>query len=257
MPNYRIQSIERAVTILNILVSLDKELTTMEISQLIDLPQSSTYRFLMTLLSLKLVEQNKITNKFRLGVECLALGEAFQRQNLLREKAIDSLVVLRDICGETIHLAIKDGNHGVYLEKLAGLHPIGMMSSRIGANFILYSTGIGKSLLANLNQKELQDYLETNKLFSKTPNTITQPDILLKELERIREQGYSIDNEENEVGVVCVGSPIFDNFSCRGALSASGPADRIYQQIKKGNLVEQIIKTSREISSRMGAIIKT
>lgn len=252
---YSIISIDRITLIFNTFLKNECELTPTEISRITGLPQSTIYRYLMSLSKSKLIEFNEQTRKFSLGVLCLTLGEAFTRQNDLGNRALPILTSLRDSCGETIHLGVKDGNNGVYLNKLQGLHSIGLLSSKIGNSFNLYSTGIGKVIIANIKEEELVEFLKNNKLKSFTPNTLTDPNKLLIELETIRSQGYAIDNEENEFGVMCVSAPVFDINGLRGGISVSGPIERLKKEIEYDNLIEKVIVSAKTISKKLGANI--
>jgi len=249
---YQIQSVERAVSILRLYLKGERDFTLTEVSDRLDLHPTTAFRFLMTLESSGLVEKDPETGKYRLGVLCLELGNAFLKQSDLRERALGFLESLRDNSQETVHLGILDGLHGVYLEKLPGLHPIGMMSSRVGSHFPIFCTGLGKAILANQPEDSLEDFIKLLELKMYTPSTITDPDQMIREIYKIRHQGFAIDKEEHELGVGCVGAPIFDPDGVVGAISASGPIERIKEKISSSDLVQQVIKTAESISSRLG-----
>jgi DNA-binding IclR family transcriptional regulator len=118
----------------------------------------------------------------------------------------------------------------------------------------LHSTGIGKAILAYLSEERLELVL-AGGLEQRTPGTIVTPEELRLELERIRLRGYSTDMEENEVGVRCVGAPIFDH-SLRvvGGISIAGPVFRFTQQ-RVAELGLQVVGTAQEISRRLGCAI--
>ena len=208
---YHVRSVERALSILKLFLTGEGELNLAEISARMQLPQSTAFRLLVTLRSSGLIEQSKNNGKYRLGTTSLALGGAFLRSSDLRQSAKDSLEALRDRCGETVHLAVLDKLEVIYLDKLAGLHPIGLMSSRVGDRSPAHCTGLGKALLAQLSDAEIRERYTNTPLRRYTPNTITHLGTLLKDLAEIRAQGYAIDDEEHEAGVACVAAPIFDS----------------------------------------------
>ena len=245
------QSVERAFSILQLFLTGNNELFASEISKRLSLPQSTVFRFLFTLARANLVEQNLENNKYRLGVACLELGAAFLRSSDLRQRALPTLEALRDETGETVHLGILDEFQGVYIEKLSGLHPIGLMSSHVSRRFPLYCTGLGKTLLAHLPEDMIQNYFARTNLTPYTENTITDLKQLQDELNQVRQLGYSTDNEEHEDGVACIAAPIFKHNGLAGAISISGPVNRITDADKAKQLIHQVNRAAKKISALM------
>jgi IclR family KDG regulon transcriptional repressor len=245
------QSVERAIAILRLLLDDMTELSATDISNRLSLPQSTIFRFLVTLEASGLVERNYENNKYRLGVMCLELGTAFLKNHDLRQQSLPILQTLRDACGETVHLGILENFHGVYVEKLSGLHSIGFMSSQLGGHFPLYCTGLGKALLANLSEEQKQKYFDQLEFQRFTQNTITDPKQLSEELEHIRRIGYATDNEEHEHGVACIASPIFKHDGLAGAISIAGPTNRINSKDNFQNLITLVKDAAKSISARL------
>ena len=251
---YQLRTVERALSLLKVFLDPDSkgELNLAEISRRMGLSQSTTFRLLVSLKSSGFIEQIQSNRKYRLGVTCLALGDAFLRNNNLRQRAYDSLVNLRDRCGETVHLAFLEGSEVIYLDKLAGLHPIGLMSSRAGGRAPAYCTALGKSLLAYLPESKLVEVLQDTRFVRYTEKTITDIESLYRELEKVREQGYSIDNEEREQGAGCIACPIFGHLGIIAAISASGPVERVLKSQIRDDLIQLVKGTADEISARLG-----
>jgi IclR family KDG regulon transcriptional repressor len=251
---YRLQTVERALSVLQAFLrqTPNSELNLTEISQRAGLSESTTFRFLVTLKKAGYLEQTPATGKYRLGVACLALGDAYLRNNDLRQRAYSTLVDLRDQCGETVHLAFLDGAEIVYLDKLAGLHPIGLMSSRAGGRAPAYCTGLGKALLAYASDAEISKILDAHSLIRFTEHTITDVDQLIKELKKVREAGYAEDREEHEVGAGCIACPVFDHHGVVAAISVSGPVDRIFNHEAETGLVRLVKDKAHEVSAHMG-----
>ncbi len=177
---YRIRSVERALSILQLLAAEKGELSASEISRKLGLPQSTAFRLLVTLAASGFVEQNPDNDRYRLGVSCLALGSTFLANSDLRQRAIPYLERLRDETGETVHLGILDGYDIVYLDKLPGLHPIGLMSSKVGAHAPSYCTGLGKALLAFLPEEQISAYIQKLKRTNQLSSSALQAgDVLL------------------------------------------------------------------------------
>lgn len=249
---YYIRSVERALTMLKLFINNNK-MNVMEISNKVDLPQSTTYRLLVTLVGLGFIERSEEKGNYQLGALCLSLGDAFLQNNNLHQRAYDYLVDLRDQCSEAVHLGLLDGTEVFYLEKLQGLHSIGFLSSKVGGHSPLYCTGLGKVLLAHLPESELGEILSKVNLTKFTENTNTNVEHLLNELVNIREVGYALDNEEHERGVGCIACPVFDHKGIAAAISISGPKDRVLNLQVREEYIRMIKQTARNISIKIGA----
>jgi DNA-binding IclR family transcriptional regulator len=251
-PKYQVRSVQRALTLLRTFLAHEGGLSAAELSKETDLDPSTVFRLLATLEAQGFVEINHGTAKYRPGVVLLELGSRFLKNNDVRSRSIESLERLRDAFGETVHLTVLDGNEVVYLEKLAGLYPIGFMSSRVGDRNPAHCTGVGKALLAHLSDEELAQLYPQGRLKRYTVRTITDLGELRAELARVRSRGYAIDQEEHEVGVKCVAVAIFDHKRTAGAVSVSGPVDRMEDHIARGDLTSTLVEVAAAISEQMG-----
>ncbi|NIM94762.1 MAG: helix-turn-helix domain-containing protein [Anaerolineales bacterium] len=249
---YHIRSVERALSILELFVDGEREQSASTISKALNLHRSTTFRFLATLTSSGFIEHNAENGKYRLGVASLELGTAFLRHSDLRENATSILEKLRDDSGETVHLAILEGNEIVYLEKLVGLHPIGLMPSLVGGRSPAHCTGLGKALLAFLSDQQIEGLYQSTEIKHYTGNTITDYQELLAELHEIRSKGFAVDNQEHHSGVMCVAAPVFDQNGVIAAMSVAGPAERIQRKMADKSLDVLVKNSAAAISSRMG-----
>ncbi len=248
---YSLRVLERAFNILLIL-SDGKPRTLGEICEAINLSPSTTYRFLVSLLNFRLVSKDS-RNHYSLGLASLELARSFLESNDLRKVALPEIEDLRNEVKETVHLAILDGMEVVYLEKLPGLHAIGLMGSRVGGRSPAYCTGLGKVLLAYSSPSEVHEYFLSHPLQPFTEKTITDLKKLEKELEEIRKKGYALDRGEHEAEVRCVAAPIFDmGGRVVGALSISGPAGRLEPLEENRFLIEKAVETASNISRKLG-----
>ena len=159
---------------------------------------------------------------------------------------------LQEIFGETVHLGRRDGCEIVFLEKLPSLRPTGTMASNVGGRTPIYSTGLGKAILAYLPETEVQKLFPFPDLHSRTKNTITTLENLKQELIRIKQQEYAIDDQENEEDVFCIAAPIFDHKGITAALSISGPANRMGLHLKEEPIIDEIQQAAVEISNKLG-----
>jgi DNA-binding IclR family transcriptional regulator len=249
---YNIRVLDRAIRVL-FLLSDAKPRTLNEISEEILLSPSTTFRLLSTLNYYRFVKRDERSGHYRLGLACLTLARGFQDSNDLRTVALPELEVLRDITKETVHLAILDNMEVIYIEKLPGLHAIGLMSSRVGGRSPVHCTGLGKMFLANLKSDQVLSYVEQHGLPKFTDTTITDPQELIEHLKQIRSQGYAFDRGEHESDVRCVAAPIFNSEGqAIAALSVSGPAVRLEPLEDQTEIIFQTTLTAMNISRQMG-----
>lgn len=246
------RSIERGLLILGVLAQCGGEITLLELSNRVELNQSTVYRILSTFKKFNYVEQNKSNNKYRIGPAVLALSSGYLRSVNARDAVIQILTGLRDFCGETIHYAVRSGNELIYVEKIQGLHPIGLIATTMGERAPLHCTAVGKSLLAWLPAKLKQQIVNNYDFVRKTPATIVSPEAFLQELEEVKKRGYALNREEAEEGVSAIAAPVFNQQGVIGAISVTGPSSRIYEIISTLNLVDELKKASEKVSQLMG-----
>ncbi len=245
-----IQSVERAMMILDTFALHNNELGVTEISNILGLKKSTIFGILATLEKYGFVQQNPVTEKYNLGLKLLELGMIMQDSMDIRNVASPLLQELVDQYKETVHLVIRDRDEVVYIDKIEGPSAINIRS-RIGKRNPIHATGVGKCLLAYSDEHDIEKIL-SRELKQYTHNTITNPVKLRKELERIREKGYSIDNEEIEEGLRCIAAPIKDyRGKVISAISLSGPSIRITDD-KKEIIAESVKNAALRISQRLG-----
>jgi DNA-binding IclR family transcriptional regulator len=251
---YSVRSVERAVLVLELLRVADGGLSLRELAQRSELPKASVFRMLRTLEATGLVERLPATDLYRLGIRCLKLGQGYLEQVDLRSEARRVLERLRSEFDETVHLAVLDDElRVVYLDKLETPHAIGLMMSRVGKTVPSYCTGIGKALLAHVEGDPVATLEAQGVLRAYTPSTIHKPDALRQELAAVRKRGFSLDLEEHEPGVRCVGCPVMGpRGELLAAISIAGPTQRLPKRLLQGNLAAGIMSAAREIGHRLG-----
>lgn len=249
---YNVRVLDRAISILSLL-SDGNPRTLTEISKAISINSSTTFRLLSTLTFHDYVTRDELSGEYRLGLACLELAHAYYKGNELRQTALPELEKLRDETTETVHLATLDNMEIVYLEKVSGLHAVGLMSSRVGGRAPAFCTGVGKVLLAHLDADTVREHFEQAGLQPHSATTIVELDELMPHLEQVRLQGYALDHGEHEEEVRCVAAPIFDiDGSVVGAISVSGPDGRMEPLEDNRELIERTLETARSISSKNG-----
>ena len=223
----KIGSVQRAVDILNLFDSQSPELGTTEIARALGLHKSTTASLVSTLAMNGFLNQNPDTRKYRLGLKLVERAFAMLDQVEIRRIAYPALQELRNQWNETVNLAILDGADMVFIERMLGTKALGMRSE-VGRREPAHSTGLGKAILSTLSLADVKEFIAAHGLPAVTPKTITDPEKFYVELDRVREQGYAVDDEENEIGGRCVAVPIFDHTGkAVAAVSISAPTARL------------------------------
>ena len=249
---YIIQAVDHALDLLEQFHGDVDELGVTELSKRLKLHKNNVFRLLATLESRGYIEQNRVTENYRLGLKTLELGQTFIKQmGLLRQSrpVLESLV--RE-CNETTYVAILKDFHIVYLDVVETDLTVRVVP-RVGSRLPAYCTAAGKIQLAYMTDEELDNYLPTKELKRYTPNTLTSKDELKTHLKEVAEQGFAIDNEEMDIGVRCVGAPIRD-YTRRiiGAVSISGPSMRFSDERMEKELIPLVKKAGEDISAKLG-----
>lgn len=245
-----IQSVDRALRILDLFNEQNPELKITEISRKLDLHKSTTHSLLKTLKERQYIKQDPDSGKYSLGLKLLERGQFVLNSMDIRSLARKYLIDLSVETGQTAHLVILEGKYGVYIDKVEGESAV--VYSRVGKRVPLHSSAVGKSLLAFRNNDEVNELLEKYEFFPQTSSTITSRSAFEKELELVRERGYSTDNEENEPGIYCIAVPIFDHLNQpAAAISISTTKQTITEEMEK-NIVQQLKHTCYEISKALG-----
>jgi DNA-binding IclR family transcriptional regulator len=247
---YQLHSLDRAVSVLEALSESDVPLSLAEICQRMNLHKSTAHRSLMVLERSALIERTQ-ENRFRLGLKLYELGNRAVEQIDLRARVQPFFRRLSMQVGETVHLSVLQKTSVVYLDKVEPNRRV-CMTSKIGTSNPVYCTSMGKAMLAFQTQETIEQIIAKIRFVRFTRKTLCTREALMKALERVRRRGYAIDDEEIEVGVRCVGAPIFDdNRRAIAAVSVSGPSSRITAQSVPG-IAEHLLRCSREISASLG-----
>lgn len=222
-----------------------------ELSQRVMMSKSTVYRFLQTMKTLGYVDQEGESEKYTLTLKLFELGaKALQNVDLIRSADIQMREISRQT-KETIHLGALEDDSIVYIHKIDSLYNL-RMYSRIGRRNPLYSTAIGKVLLAWRDRAEVEDIMAEVNYTRSTPRTVGSTEELLPVLDKVRSQGFGEDNEEQEEGLRCIAVPIFDRFGVVIAgLSISFPTIRFSEEEKSG-YVRLLHQAAKVLSAQMG-----
>lgn len=202
-------SFSKFVHMLQLVADATQPVTVTELSRLSGYPRPTVHRIVAALIAERLLEEGQRTGRLALGPRLIHLANRSWDRSEIRLASLEDLGRLRDITGETVHLAVLNGNHMVYIEKLESPSAV-QMTSRIGTNVSLHSTAVGKAYLAALDDASRDKLLAElpATLVKYTDNTITSVDTLRAQLGDIRTRGWSTDDEEQEAGIACYGAAI-------------------------------------------------
>jgi len=246
-----IQSVERALQILDLFNEQATELKITDISRQMGLSKSTLHSLLKTLQLHGYIDQNPENGKYRLGMKLVERGHFVVSTIDIRQKAKTWLQDLSARTGQTTHLGILDGREGVYIEKIEG-RLAAIAYSRIGRRLPVHATAIGKVLIAWLGEAELNALLEGYDYTTFTPATIASREALLAALADTRAQGYAMDSEENEQGVRCIAVPVRNHESrVIAALSLSTLTSRV-DDAGLAQFREQLQEAGLQLSHALG-----
>ncbi|MFC5708124.1 DNA-binding transcriptional regulator KdgR [Aeromonas eucrenophila] len=246
-------SVSSVLKVFGILQALgeQKEIGVTELSQRIMMSKSTVYRFLQTMKTLGYVKQEGETDKYTLSLKLFELGgKALGYQDLIQIADVQ-MHRLGKLTKETLHLGTLDENSVVYLHKIDSEYNL-RMYSRIGRRCPLYSTGLGKVMMAWLPEEEVRSMLANVTFERFTEHTLANIDEVLAELVRVRELGYAEDNEENEHGLRCFAVPIYNRMGrIITGLSLSLPIVR-FEEGKRAELISLLHEAAGQISAELG-----
>ncbi len=241
-----VQSVERAIQILKCFESYES-LGISELSRLLDRPKSTVSGLVAALEADMLLEQDPVTGKYRLGRTMFRLGSRYKQD--LRGKSMPFLQKLCDMTGETINLVVPDGKNVLYIAKVESNQSI-RISTNVGGSLPMYCTAVGKAILAYMEPNRAQDLVEKSGDLRFASKNLDHK-ALLDQLLQIRQQGYALDLEELNIGLICVGVPILDHENIPvAAISVSGPAFRMTQE-KQRACASLLIEFSKAIQSQV------
>lgn len=228
------------------------ELGVTELSGKLGLSKNNVFRLLATLESKAYIEQNHVTEDYRLGPRILEIGQVYLNRLGLLNVAHPFLEDLVRSCDEAAYIAMLREGDVIYLDLVQTSHPL-RLRSRVGWRLPAYCTAVGKAQLAYESRDRIEEILSRRKLKRFTPNTIVNKGDILKHLEEVAEKGVALDLEEWELDVRCVGSPVRD-YTGRviAGICIAAPAIRMSMERIEQEIVPLVTGTAVQISQRLG-----
>lgn len=242
----------KGLALVDVLASEQGPLALSELARRARQPRSTSHRLLRTLGEFGLVAQRD-DGRYALGQRLVDLGRRAVLNADLREIARPRLRRLRDLTGETAHLGVVLGDEVVYLEKVESEHAV-RMASEIGGRNPLHCTALGKAILAHGSPELCDRVLRAGRLASRTEHTLTNAAALAEDLRLVRSRGFSLDDEESELDLRCIGAPVLDaEGRAVAAVSVSGPTTRVTDE-NVDRFAALVIAAARAIGRSLGHV---
>lgn len=246
-----VPGVERALTVLEVLARSKRGLALSDLARNLHLPKSSTHCLLLTLERCGYLRRHENTRRYLFDVKLFRLANMALSGIELREHSGPFLRLLMKGTGLPVHIAILERDEVVIVDKV---EPPGApkLATWVGKRMDPHCTGVGKALIAYLPEDDLCRLIKERRLPRHNENTIASTKKLREELARIRKLGYAVDNEEDEIGLRCIGSPVFD---ATGHVAASISIAGTISQITEQNwpaLAEKVKQTALAISRQIG-----
>ena len=233
-----IQSVQRALDIMDCFDEQNKELSLTEISKKLNLHKSTVHGIINTLLINNYISQNPANDKYSLGLKLVLKGFLTSEKLTIKDVSTKYLRYVTEKYEITSHLNLYQNNEIICVEKVTSKHSYYVLSSIVGRTLPLHATASGKLTLAHFSEEALQNYINNSSFEPFTDKTIIDENELRLHLKKIRENGYSIENEEIEYGATSVAVPIYfkQNGNFIGTISITASSSRVE------SLLEDLIK---------------
>lgn len=247
---YSIHAVEKALDVIEALSEHDS-LSLIELVDLVKQPKSSLYRIILTMENRGFITRSEMDGKYCLGLKQLALTSKMLERNSLRNVAWSRMNRLVQDYGDTVNLCVITEDEVLYVEIIEGTYAL-RMSDRVGSRAPFHATATGKAIAAHLPEERVREMIKSKGLQAYTPHTIVDEVALFTELQRIRDQGYAVDNQEIVLGARCIAAPIFNMFNrVEGSISLSGALHR-FPEDQLSTMAEGILTVADEITEGLG-----
>ena len=243
-----VQSIDRALDIIEVLAVEESGLGVTEIASRVGLHKSTAYRIIETLYNRGYLNKTQ-DNNYKIGLKLIEAVSCYINSLELETQARPYVAQITAELGLTSHLGVLEGDKVVYIEKMDVFSSV-RMYSQIGLRMHAYCSSLGKCMLSGYSRKELGEIMKDCSFIKFTPNTISN----IEELHKVRKQGWAMDDEEYEIGHRCIGAPIYDyRGEIIAAISASGDKHMLTDD-RIEPVAEYVTKVALEISRGLGYI---
>lgn len=235
-----VRTTEKSLRLIEELNQLGKaRLTTL--ADELEMGKSAVHNHLSTLEKHGYVVKDPDSKTYRLSLKFLDIGGQIRGEKDVYKVAEPKVEELAEASGELVHLVVEEDGKGVYLCRSKGERAV-ELDTYVGCRHHMHSTAFGKAILSHLPRERVDEIIDRHGLPRVTPQTITSRDELFEELERTRERGFAVDDEERLEGLRCIAAPIRFNSDVIGAISVSGPTTRIDDEWESNEFVDQLCR---------------
>lgn len=242
----KVPAVDRALAVLEILSESKRGFSISELARRLKAPKSSIHLIVTTLEQRGYLLKNQQSRRYFVGLKLVSLARLALDSFELRQQAMPFLLPLAAKTGLTVHMAVLEGNEAVLIERIESPGLV-KLNTWIGQRMHVNCTALGKALVAFLPDDEFKRRVQMRRLIKHNQNTISSITKLRDDLSQVRSLGYAVDDEEEEVGVRCIGAPIFD-YTGRTASALSVAGTTI--QIPAGD-VERLAKLVQETAGKI------
>ncbi|HBP38067.1 MAG TPA: IclR family transcriptional regulator [Clostridiales bacterium] len=253
MADSALQTVDRALAILELLADHPEGLRLVDIAAAMSLNKVTVHRLLATLLARDFVEKREDSGRYLPGLRLVEISSRRLNSLELKTEAQPWLRRLVGLAGQPVHLAILDQNEIVYIEKIETVHSL-RMYSQIGKRSPVYCTALGKVLLGAFTDPEAAAILQRAGIHAYTPMTLTDPQLILDEVREARRCGYALDRQEHEPGVFCAAAPVHDYRGQIIAAVSTAGSRQDFLNDPASPLIGWLLETAAAVSRRMGYV---
>jgi IclR family transcriptional regulator, acetate operon repressor len=249
-----VQSVDRALSIIETLAEDDEGYRLSDLAIRTGLSTSTVHRLLATLENRRFVQFDRSQSKWHVGARCFTVGATFARRRNFAAQAIPYLRKLRDLTRETANLAVVDDEFIIVLTRMES-REIMRSLTKLGGRVAMVASGVGKAVLATYSNEDVSAIIHHHGMPRLTEKSIVRPSDLFKELEKIRRQGYAIDDEEACMGLRCVAAVVFNDCAePLAAISVSGMTGRLTDE-RLPMLGQTVREVAAELTVALGGVM--
>jgi len=247
----KLSSLDKSLNIIDLLSKNPRGLSLSVISETLHIPSSTAHHILSTFLSHGYIFKDPETRKYSLGFKFVSISKSILENLDVRTIARNHLTSLHERCRESVFLAVLRDGKIAYIDRINYMSGLSL-ATNVGFTTDPHATAGGKVLLSGLTREEIERIYGNKSLRRYGKNTITALHDLFKELEKVKAQGYAVDDEEYYEGVRCIGAPIRAGGKIVATLSITGSVFSMTMDRISEELIELAVDTAEKISSEIG-----
>jgi IclR family acetate operon transcriptional repressor len=249
-----VQSVDRALTIIETLAEDDEGYRLSDLAIRTGLSTSTAHRLLATLENRRFVQFDRTESKWHVGARAFTVGATFARRRNFTAQAVPYLRKLRDLTRETANLAVVDDEFIVVLTRMES-REIMRSLTKVGGRVAMVASGVGKAVLATYSDADVSAIIRHHGMPRLTEKSIVRPGDLFKELEKVRHQGFAIDDEEACMGLRCIAAVVYNDCSePLAAISVSGMTSRLIDD-RLPMLGQTVREVAEELTVALGGVM--